>query len=294
MAMRIHLLTAACVATSAFLFAVPVSADTTVHEKTTTVTTPAHEGAMALPSGIQAKELNSEKAIEKSFKNVTEYAVDKTGFDNIVSYLADQDKDRIKKSTNKSLNDLDGNKNASLRDAVDKLTANWNTKYGKKFDIDYKSVYTPDFLHIMTGEVTDPTLLIGKWPVSNLSMDQGGKVTAGDANIAKNKMYGGDVNLEKGRDVAIAHLDASHGMPGVTASMIHEVASGWHFDIPNNIDAGMLYNNLVTNLNHCNNMKDKWPADVNDGYRAVTHAVIAALYNVNLDNLPKNATAEER
>ena len=29
----------------------------------------------------------------------------------------------------------------------------------------------------------------------------------------------------------------------------------------------MLYDNLVSNLTAVNNMKDKWPADVNDGYR---------------------------
>ena len=44
-------------------------------------------------------------------------------------------------------------------------------------------------------------------------MDPGAKVSPADAAEANNKMFGGKVNLEKGREVAIARIDASHGMP---------------------------------------------------------------------------------
>jgi len=289
----LNLLTAACLATSAFLFAVPVNADTTVVTEHKSVTVDNNGGmATSLPAGVTAKDLNAENAVDRAFKGVSEYAFSTTGFDNIVGYLVDQDRDRIKKSTDKSLNDLDGNHNKALTDAINNLSGTWDKKFGKKFDIDYKKDYTGNFLHIMTGEVTDPNLLVGHWPVSNGTLDMGGKMTSSDAAEAK-KHFGGDVNLEKGRNVAIAHLMASHGMPALNVSLIHENASGWHFDVPNNIDAQALYNTLVSNLTHLNNQADKWPSDISDAKRAVTHAVVASLYNIDLSKMPKNATANE-
>jgi hypothetical protein len=289
---QLHLLTAACLATSTFLFAAPLSAETVVSEKTVvTHTDRTDKGSMGLPAGITAKDLNAENGVERAFAGIGEYAFSKTGFDNIVGYLVDQDRDRIKKSTDKNLNNLDGNDNSSLKDIVAKLEGSWNKKYGKNFDIDHKKDFGGNFLHIMTGEVTDPSLLVGKWPVGGLNT--GGKVTAADADQAKGA-FGGDVNLEKGRNVAVSHVKASHGMPALTASMIREMTGSWHFDIPNNIDANMLYNNLVSNLTHLNNQAEKWPADMSDGNRAVTHAVVAALYNIDLQKMPKNVTAQDR
>jgi hypothetical protein len=294
------LLTAACLATGSLLFVSQnVTADemssTTVTKEKTVVKTNSDTSAKTavkpvLPAGITAKNLNDDKSIEKSFKGVADYAFSTTGFDNIVGYLVDQDRDRIKKSTDKKLGNLDGNDNKSLKDAVAGLEAAWKAKYNNKFDLDIKTAYTNDFIHILTGEVADPSLLVGKWPVG---MDNlGGKVSGTDANEAK-KAFGGDVNLEKGRNVAIAHIAASHGMPAITSSMIHEVAGGWHFDIPNTMNADMLYSTVVSNLNHMKNNAAKWPADANEGQRAITHAVVSALYGVDLGKLPAN-TATDR
>jgi hypothetical protein len=290
-----HLMTAACLAASAFLYTSPASAETVVTEKTTVTHTDHNKsvmvdkGSMALPAGVTTKDLNAENGVERAFAGIGEYAFSKTGFDNIVGYLVDQDRDRIKKSTDKTLNNLDGNDNSALKDIVAKLEGSWNKKYGKSFDIDHKKDFGGTFLHIMTGEVTDPSLLVGKWPVGGKNL--GGKVTASDAEEAK-KNFGGDVNLEKGRNVAVAHVKASHGMPGVTASLISE-ATGWRFDVPNNIDAQTLYNNVVSNLTHLNNQADKWPADMADGNRAVTHAMVSALYGIVLQKMPKNMTAHD-
>jgi hypothetical protein len=218
----------------------------------------------------------------------------KTGFDNIVGYLVDQDRDRIKKSTDKTLNNLDGSSNKQLSDLVASLSGTWQNKYGQKFDMDYTKVYTQDFLHILTGEVSDSAQLVGKWPVqaSMVGAQPAGKVSPSDSDVTKGKMFGGDVNLEKGRNVGLAHFKASHGMPGITASMIHENLGGWHFDIPNNIDAQTLYNNLINNLSYLDSHKDQLPADVNDGYRMFSHAVVSSLYGVDLQRLPAKTAGE--
>jgi hypothetical protein len=289
----LHLLTAACLGASALLLSAPVSADDVV-VKSTSVTV---DQKLTLPPGISAKDLNADKAIEKVFKGVTDDAMSKTGFDNLVSYLVVQDKDRIKKSTDKSLTNLDGNNNKHLTDLIASLEGKWKSKYNQNFSMDYSKVFTSDFLQIATGEVNDPALLAGNWPaqpVMGMGASAAGTLTPGEANVTKDKTFGGEIKLEKGRDIGLAHISASHGMPGLTASLIHEHVTGWHFDIPNNINAQMLYDNLVDNLSFIDTHHDMLPADVNDGYREVSHAVVAALYGVDLQKMPMKGTAGER
>jgi hypothetical protein len=237
-------------------------------------------GTVSLPDGITPKNLNSDRAIERAFKAVTEDSMDKTGFDNLVNRLVDQDRVRISKSLSSgTLNNINGSKNQKLTDAIASIEGGWKAKYNTKFDIDISKVYTADFIQIQTGEVEDASKLVGKWPVQvSLMTGDAGKLTQGDADQAKNKMFGGDVNLEKGRNVAIAQFHSNQSFSGLNASMIHE-AGGWKFDIPNNVDALKLYNNLVTNLNTLDHSRDQWPQDVNEGYRRFTEAVVAALYD---------------
>jgi len=246
-----------------------------------------------LPPGITSKDLNADKSIEKAFKAVTEDALDKTGFDNLVATLVDQDRERIKKSvTSGSLNNINGSKNQKLVDLINTMQGEWKTKYNHSFDIDYSKVFTKEFILIQTGEVTDANMLVGKWPVDvTLAQDvkdkvQGitgnpadaGKLTQADADKTKSKTFGGDVNLEKGRDVAVVQFVTSQHFGGLNASLIHE-AGGWKFDIPNTIDAQKLYDNLTNNLSMVERTHDQWPDDVNEGYRRVAAAVVAAMYD---------------
>jgi hypothetical protein len=199
----------------------------------------------------------------------------------------DQDRVRISKSlTSGTLNNINGSKNTKLNDVIADLQSAWKSKYNQKFDLDIAKVFNADFIHIQTGEVVDANLLVDNWPVS---VDVG-KVTQSDADLTKKKMFGGDVNLEKGRNVAIAHIISSHNMTGLNASLIHE-AGGWKFDIPNNLTAQLLYDNLVNNLNYLDLHKDQWPSDVNETYREFTHAVTAALYDRHIGVDTNNASA---
>jgi len=278
---RLNLLTAACLMATAGVVGLKTSYG---DDPITSAVNTAMDKDVSLPAGIAAKDLNSDKAIEKAFKGVTEYAIDKTGFDNLVGYLVDQDRDRIKKSlpSGRSLSDVKGDKNKQLADLVADIDGSFKSKYNQKFDMDYSKVFTKDRIHILTGEVSDPQLLVGKWPVDPMVSLSGtgtsGKVSQSDADIAKSKTFGGDVNLEKGRNVAIAHLLSTRDMSGINASMIHE-AGGWKFDVPNTLDAGHLYDNLINSLTYLDTHKDAWPSDVNDAYRGFAHAVTAALYD---------------
>jgi len=233
-----------------------------------------------LSAGITEKNLNADKAIEKAFKGVTEAAMNKTGFDNLVSYLVDQDRDRINKSLNSgTLNNINGSKNQRLTDLIASIEGGWKSKYNAKFDIDLGKVYTNDFIHIQTGEVSDPNLLVGKWPVMpSIGTGNAGKLTQADADEAHKRMFGGNVNLEKGRNIAVAQFQTNQYFSGLNASLIHE-AGGWKFDVPNTLTAQKLYDNLVNNLSTLDRSRDQWPSDVNEGYRRFTQAVVAAMYD---------------
>jgi len=289
---RISLLTAVCMTASAGLFVTSTLAEDLTVTRSTAITADTTNN-VKLPAGITAKDLNSDKSIDKSFKAITDDAMSKSGFDNLVAKLVDQDRDRIKKSVanNRSLSNVDGNNNKRLTDVIADIEGTFKSKYNSKFDIDISKAYTSDFIHVMTGEVSDPQLLVGKWPVDPMGLSDmtgaggtAGKITQSDADIAKSKTFGGDVNLEKGRNVALAHLMGSHGMKGFTASLIHENLVGWKFDVPNTLTADQLYNNLVANLGYLDQHKDAWPNDVNQAYRDFTHAVAASLYNFNISN----------
>jgi hypothetical protein len=292
---RIHLLSAIVMSATAGLFAVGASAQNTVvtqERNSVTVRNPnstisnvgMNDRMPSLPAGITAKNLNEDKSIDKSFKAVAEDALSKNHFDNLVDNLVDQDRDRIKKSVgNASLTNVDGNNNQRLNDLAVRLNDSFKSKYNHDFDMDYKKVFTQDFLHIMTGEVADPALLTGKWPVdAGIGLNNAGKLTAQDAAQARDKVFGGDVNLEKGRNVAIAHIPASHGLPAISASLIHENMGGWKFDVPNTLTAQKLHDNLVANLSYLDQHKAELPSDINEAYRHVTHAVVAALYDMDL------------
>jgi hypothetical protein len=284
---RTTLLAAAClsVAAGTTLLSQAVADDVT---KTTSSVT---SDQPFLPDGITAKDLNSDKAVERAFKAVTEDAMSKTGFDNLVSRLVVQDKDRITKSlTSGSLNNINGSKNQKLTDVIASLDGAWQAKYNQKFSIDIAKVYTPDYIHIQTGEVADADLLVGKWPVAPTIMSgNAGNLTQSDADKAKAHMFGSDVKLEKGRNVAVAQFQTTQSFSGLNASMIHE-AGGWKFDIPNTIDAHKLYDNVVNNLTALDNSRTSWPDDVNEGYRRFTQAVVAALYDAPYPGVPVRPT----
>jgi len=296
---RISICTVLCMAVSTGLYAVnSYGADETSGNPSGQSPSRQTEANISLPQGIQSKNLNENKDIENAFKNSAQAAVKKSNFDNLVDNLVDQDRVRLTKSVpgGRNLNNIDGNKNQSLDNLIGTIDSQWKAKYNTGFDMDTAKVFTNDFISIQTGEITDPKQLIGKWPVqasSKAGSSSGamgtpgtpggasGTITQQDVNQATNNAFGGDVNLDKGRNVAIAHLTKTQNFEPLTASMIHE-AGGWKFDVPNNLSAEELYNNLVKNLSYFEQHKDQWPADSTTACRELTHVVVASLYNVPL------------
>jgi len=245
------------------------------------------DARFALPSGIDAKELKDEKAIRKAFGSVTESGVKNGGFSGLADRFVDQDRDRIKKDYTEKSDD-------ALNVVADKIRGQWKEKYHEDFDLDRKERDKAfSGVVILQGEVANPDALVGHWPVAQPIMTTAGNLVAPgdnaqpaaskqDIDQAKGKTFGGDVNLEKGRKVAIAQVPAALGLPEVRCSMIHENLSGWRFDVPNNLSGQQLHDNLVKHLTMIADHPEQWPTDIDGAYGMVGHHVVMALYNVDV------------
>lgn len=232
----------------------------------------------ALPAGFQTKDLREENDIKKELASITEHAITKDHFDNLCNCLTKQDKDRIGKYRDRDVTTLNGR--------IDQLQRAWKEKYGKDFDFDnYKTVFNDQY-KVIQGEVSDPAVAIGNWPVQPLSndamkassMQRPGNLpeAAKDEKQAEKEM-----KLDKGRNVAIVQFPAGHDAPELTVSMIHQMPDNWKIDVPNNRTGEQIYNDLLTQLTWLGDHTSQWPADRDEAYRMFSHHVLAALYGAS-------------
>jgi len=247
----------------------------------------ADQKPLALPQGTAAKELKEQGDVRNAFKGVTEAAWSNDIFDNVVNRLVDADRDRINK-----FKDTKPDMKA-LTDRVANFSSQFQQKYGKGVKLDEKVVFGANgWVAIQQGEVVDPAAIVGHWPVTPMSSSAAqtaaGKTgAAAPADTAQQtrdagKANGGATNLEKGRGIAVARYPASHGMPALDTSLIHEKPDNWRFDIPDNIDGKKLYESLIHHLDSMRDPKD-WPNDPNEAYRLVGHHMLMAIYDVQHD-----------
>jgi hypothetical protein len=240
-------------------------------------------GQFALPAGIAGKDLKEDKDIRKAFGDVVAASCKHNGFSDVVDCFVDQDRTRFNQYKEQS-----GDK---LNDVVAKFRSEWKSKYGKDFDLTSdEKVKAFSGVAILTGEIQTPDQLAGAWPIkqpANLSVGTNGAkledkaqpaASKQEVEQAKGKYFGGDVNLDKGRDVAVAKLPSVLGLPEVHCSLIKEHTTGWRFDVPNDISGQGLHDSLVKHLTMVVDHKDQWPSNVDEAYGMVSHHVIEAIY----------------
>jgi len=217
--------------------------------------------------------------IRKTVATATESAVTKGGFDDLVERFVDHDRDRLHDFANKNkFDDLDGR--------VDQFLKDWKAKYNQDFKLasDRNNILGDAFARISQGEIGEARTASGKEQASDQPKVKGGtaedlqKSGAAKTDANSNKTFGGDTNKEAGRDIATMTIPASHGMPELSIPLIHEAPDTWKIDLPDNIDGQKLHDNLLKHLTMADDDKANWPNDVNEGYRAVTHHVMAALF----------------
>jgi len=244
---------------------------------------------------------------------VAEAALTKDGLDDIVERFVDADRNRL--GTNKD----DLKADDTLNGRVAQFQKDWKDKYGQDFDIkDEDKVYDPSFAMITEGEegkARTASDRIGAdtsagGGAASASGTVGGASASGTVDTNTGTASGnvdnktgvdapkantdGQTAADKnrndpGRNIATVHIAASHNMPALDVPMIHE-AGGWKIDIPDSVDGPKYKQAVLTALTHCDDMKDKWPSDVNDAYRAVTHSVLLSIFDKPLDDKSAGAT----
>ena len=234
--------------------------------------------AAQFPAGIKLDDDPAEdrKGVVATLASITEAAFEKDGFDDYVERLVDQDRNRIGKDgfAERKFDDLNAK--------VDALRAAWKDKYGDDFELDGAQALAE--LPTIVGEIDDPKAVARAWPVPAVpeASPDGGAVPAAAKETEGNDDPDLDSNVEKGRDVAIATVPASHGLPALNVSLMQEL-QGWRIDVPNTLTGKQLHDGLLKHLTHVADMQARWPADKNEAAAMVAHHVLLAAYGVDVE-----------
>lgn len=267
-----HWALAAAVSAGGFAFVSTARADdTTAGQKVDKAIDKTEQTAHNAKAGWDHGRINTMLA------QVTNASLTKGGFNDVVERFNDADRNRIgsfwkDKNNKEKIEVLDGR--------IAQFQKDWKAKYGQDFHIMKDDVVfggTPTFT-VARGEIGTDAQLAGK------QLPAGEKVTSSDVKDAAKDHSGNtklDQNLEKGRNVAVVTVAESHGLPELKVPLIHELPDLWKIDVPDNVTGQKLYDNLLKQLTMADEQKDKWPADVNEGYRAVAHHVLMAVLDVD-------------
>jgi len=257
----------------------PPAADTARPQEATDAT-PA-----SLPAGIKQKDaLSDNKSIRETFEDLTEAAVEENAFDDLVHRLVDQDRNRIGTFAKEHAGDLN--------QIGQRIKATWHEKYKDNFefdaDVDFKN------LPVVRGEITDPKQVATHWPVPAVSSGSDAQAIQASATVPKTSNDHPDLNsnIEKGREIAIVTIPASHGLPALNVSLVKEL-NGYRVDAPNTISGQQLSDNLVKHMTQVADHPDQWPADRRDAANFFAHHVMMAVYDVNAPQQREDAARRD-
>ena len=234
------------------------------------------DGDNAQPAGARAGVADDSEGIRDVLAQAAEAALTKGGLDDLVERLVDQDRNRLGQGNtlNQNFADLDGR--------IQQFRDDWKAKYGQDFNIENEAQAFPaTTFMIRQGELgrnaagaevnVDVDRNAAGGQRATVDVDRKSGVDSPDSAAA-------DANRnDPGRNVASVQIQASHGMPALTVPMIHEAPDSWRIDVPNALTAEKLKANVLAHLTAANQMKDQWPADVNQAHAMVTHHVLMAL-----------------
>jgi len=239
-------------------------------------------GATTNPADAMAPDAED---IRETLKEVTQAALTKGGFDDAIERFVDADRDRLTKDgfAKKNHDTLDGR--------IAQMQKDWKAKYNQDFKIgDKAAVYDASFAQIIQSEVPGArtagskveNLGAGKPTVTNPPNNPNNDVAPNGSNPQDaNKVGGGETNRNPGRAIATVTIAASHGLPEVRVPMIHEFPDRWKIDVPDDVSAEQMHDNLLKHLTMLDEQKDQWPTDPKEAYRIASHHILAAIMNAD-------------
>jgi len=152
---------------------------------------------------------------------------------------------------------LDKNNGDKLDGRIEQINQAWKQKYGHEFKLKKPNdVLGDEFATIQQG-------VVGKDADLTSMVEQ-------DASDSK---------IEDGRSIAIVTVKADHGLSELKVPLIHELPDSWRINVPGDLDAAKLRQNLTDHLTALGDHVADWPADEAAADRIVTHHVLMAVLN---------------
>jgi len=222
--------------------------------------------APKLPAGIKSKENDDLGDVRGSLITIVNRTMTKDGLDGAVSYLANQDRDRI----NKQLDDdkYEGKLNAQ----VEQIRALFKAKYGEDFELRNGALDTATA--IQQGEVTDAATARAHWPVP-VKADGAMDKKASDSRVVANN---DDPKFENGRDIAVVRFAGMKDKDALHLSMQHELPDYWVLDVANDVTASGIVASQTACLKEVIDMHADWPATKEEAYRAISYKILHGFY----------------
>jgi hypothetical protein len=232
--------------------------------------------ALHLNKNASADQSKNAEQIRDVLAQVAQALTTKAGLDDLAERFADTDRSRLNQNKDALKN------NPTLDGRIAEFQKDWKAKYNQDFGIkEQAKVFDNSFAMISQGAEAGAARAAGEKIDSSTPATPG--ATSDKTGAAAPNATPDSNAADRSRNVAIVSIAASHDQPAVTVPMIHE-AGGWKLDIPDSVDATKLRDNVLAALTKCDEMKDQWPADVNDAYRFVTHSVLLAIYPAASDS----------
>jgi hypothetical protein len=232
-------------------------------------------------TGTTAADSKNAGDIRNTLKDVTEAAVKKGTFDDLVERTAAPDRQRIGKFAEEKFADLDGRADQFLKD--------WKEKYNQDFDIGKADdIYNQQMVSISEMNPNEAR-------TAGEKIKEGAKDTGAAISDAAKSTVGKDTaedaaKKDENRPTASAVIAASHGLPEVRLNLVSEFPDKWKIDLPDSIDGQKLKDNVLKHLTMVDEDKANWPADVNDAYRLVSHHMLMALQDSEASATPAAGT----
>jgi hypothetical protein len=218
--------------------------------------------APRLPDGIKIKESDDVHDVRESLVTIVNRTLTKGSFDGAVSYLANQDRDRINEQ-------LDGVEyEDALNQQVETFRAAFKEKYGEDFEL--KTGMLDDITFVQQGEITDAATARNGWPLQVMGTRQ-------DGMPAADRPANDDPKLENGRDVATVKL-AVGDKDALALSMQYELPNYWVLDVPNTVNGRALLDSQQKTITKLIDKQAEWPRTKEEAYRKVAHSVLKGVF----------------
>ncbi len=135
-------------------------------------------------------------------------------------------------------------------------------------------MFNNDAFQIIPGDIGDQARTAGeKIPPHQSTGDAASNAVKGGTN-------GANPTADNPARSATLHVTAANKLPALDVHLSRGLtAADWKIETPSSLTQQQLHDNLLTQITALDDAKDKWPTDVNDAYREISHRVLLAVTN---------------